>query len=108
MNHDGGRLELRGDSQIAAPLDYNLSGAAGLDLTAAAAASGNVDIVSSTSPLTGNVPAGISIDVRNATLRSLTSFTNAGTITLDRVHRRLRSNRRSAPRTALDATTSRR
>ncbi len=85
MNHDAGRLSLTGNSQISAPLDYNLSGAAGLDLTSAAAASGNVDIAGGTSVLTGNVPSGVSIDIRNAGLRSMSSYTNAGTITLNRV-----------------------
>jgi hypothetical protein len=87
VNHgDSGRLEIAGNSQISA-VDYNLGGGSDLSFSAGSTAIGNVDINGSgfdPCTLSGNVPAGFSLDVQNAFLRSLTSFTNAGTITLHR------------------------
>ena len=88
INHDTGRLDISGNSQIGGGVDYNLTGGADLSF-AGSTASGNIDISGSgfdPCDLTGNVPSGFSLDVQNAYLRSATSFTNAGTITLNRAN----------------------
>ena len=49
-----------------------------------ATATGNIDVQAGDHPITGNVPAGISIDVEGGgRLNSQTDYTNAGTITLN-------------------------
>lgn len=87
VNHgNGAHLNVTGNSLIGRNVDYNLTGE-GSDLTFLGAAAGNVDINGAgfdPADLTGNVPATFSLDVQNAVLRSVSSFTNAGTITLNR------------------------
>ncbi len=49
-----------------------------------ASATGNIDVQAGDHPITGNVPAGISLDIEGAgRLNSQTDYTNAGTITLN-------------------------
>ena len=78
-------LEIAGGA-IAPGADVNLS-CCGFNtvsfVAGSASATGNIDVDFGERRITGNVPAGISIDIENGgILRSLTDYTNAGTITL--------------------------
>ena len=78
-------IEIAG-GQIAASADVNLTCCAlnAVSFVAgSASATGNIDVDFGERRITGNIPAGFSIDVENGgILRSLTGYTNAGTITL--------------------------
>ena len=53
-------------------------------LAGSASATGNIDVQFGDHPITGNVPAGFSIDIEGSgRLNSQTDYTNAGTITLN-------------------------
>jgi fibronectin-binding autotransporter adhesin len=85
VSFSGGASTLRIlGGQIAANADINLLNfsATALTFVSAASATGNIDVGLGTFPLSGNIPAGISIDVEGGTLRSATDFTNAGAVTL--------------------------
>ena len=52
-------------------------------LTGSAGATGNIDVQFGPHPISGNVPAGISLDIEaGGQLNAVTDYTNAGTITL--------------------------
>ena len=77
-------LEVQGGSQIAAATDVNLSGA-DLTFNSAATATGSLDVdfgAGNPTILSGSVPAGYTLDVTDALVRSNASFTNAGQINL--------------------------
>ena len=85
LNIGAQRLEIGENSHISSPLDFNISSGTALAFVGpATGATGNIDVTSGTTPLSGNVPSGITIDIDGSapTLRSSTSFTNAGTINL--------------------------
>jgi hypothetical protein len=83
------KLEVSG-GQIAFSADVNVGNGA-LAFVSAAGAAGFIDVgASGNTSLSGNVPAGITLSIEaNATLRSLTDFTNAGTISLADTNARL-------------------
>jgi hypothetical protein len=70
---------------IAASGDVNLTGGnSAIAFVGAAAATGHVDVQGAfvNHPLSGDVPAGYSLSVQQATLQASASWTNAGTISL--------------------------
>ena len=75
--------------QLAANSDVNLTGGgSGITFTGAGTPTGHVDVLGTftTHPISGNIPAGYSIDIASGVLlRAIADWTNAGTITLNSV-----------------------
>jgi hypothetical protein len=95
VNLTTNQTELRiAGGQIAGSADVNLNNNNSLAFISAGSATGNIDVVQGVHPLSGNVPAGFSIDVEgnqffSSVLRSAADFTNAGTINLTGVNAEL-------------------
>jgi hypothetical protein len=77
-----GPLQISGGS-IAQTVDVNLNNGGALEFVSAGSATGNVDVVSAGHLMSGNVPAGFSVDIETGViLRAASSYTNAGTLRL--------------------------